>query len=137
MTEPIPPLVPAVTVSPLDALVVDAEGRSVPHVVRELVDPVPHPTGRKLKRMDRGYPEFRRTPPSPPNTPSPPRGMLTRDATAFVRGRHASFPGIDPRGVSYLARFLVMHVEEDWGQILDTWGAGAFEAHARTGVWSH
>jgi len=115
-----------------------------PHELLEVDDSARrHPPGPRTKlarRIDYGYPAFVKAPPIPPQTPSPSKGMVSRDATAFVRSHlanRASVAEVGNDGVAYLAKFLAMHVVEQWGEIMDTWGAGAIDAYARTGIWRH
>jgi len=74
----------------------------------------------------------------PPGTPSPPSGILKRNATACVK-RTLSAVGqmhrIDSEGVAYIAGLLVMYLEEQWEELVRTWGVEILNQHDASGEW--
>ena len=86
-----------------------------------------------------GY-NFRRLPPPAPDTPSPPKGMLKRDATSFVRSHlanHTHHSELEANGamVEYMARMLIKCEEDGWGGIMETWGEDCVAKFVLTGSW--
>lgn len=90
------------------------------------------------KKIPKKYDGFSFPKPRLPNTPSPPHGVLKRNASACVK---STLQGanqqhrIDSAGVSYIAGLLVKNEEEDWVRIILTWGMEVLDNHDATGEW--
>ena len=107
---------------------------------QELVPP-PHPVGvsigrkaPKSKALTDGIP-LRARP--TPDSPSPPRGMIKRDATLFIKSylQNSDLQHVGPAGISYMAGMLAHYEESGWQRVMDGWGKQTIEKHESTGKW--